>query len=135
MDSQTQTAVPSKGSLWIGRILSTLIVLFLVFDIVLKFARPPFVVPVFSHLGLSLELSVPIGSILLVSTLLYVIPQTCVLGAILLTGYLGGAVLTHLRVGDPLVSHVLFPIYLGTLSWLGLYLREPRLKALVPFRS
>jgi hypothetical protein len=66
---------------------------------------------------------------------LYAIPRTSVLGAILLTAYLGGAVATHLRVGDPLFSHVLFPTYLGVLLWLGLYLREERLRALIPLRS
>jgi len=71
----------------------------------------------------------------LVSTTLYVIPITSVLGAILLTGYLGGAIATHLRVADPLFSHILFPTYLGVLLWGGLYLREPRLRALLPLRS
>jgi hypothetical protein len=70
-----------------------------------------------------------------VSTALYVIPKTSVLGAILLTGYLGGAIATHLRVGDPLFSHVLFPTYLGVLLWGGLYLRDERLRALIPLRS
>jgi hypothetical protein len=66
---------------------------------------------------------------------LYAIPRTSVLGAILLTGYLGGAVATHFRVGDPLFSHILFPTYLGILLWLGLYLREERLRTLIPLRS
>jgi len=73
--------------------------------------------------------------ILLVCTALYAIPNASVLGAILLTGYLGGAIATHLRIGDPLFSHVLFPTYLGVLLWGGLYLREPRLRALIPLRS
>jgi hypothetical protein len=73
--------------------------------------------------------------LLLVCTLLYAAPQTAVLGAILLTGYLGGAVATHVRVGDPLFSHILFGVYVGVFLWLGLYLRDARLRALVPLRS
>ena len=66
--------------------------------------------------------------------MLYAIPQTAVLGAILLTGYMGGAIATHLRIDSPLFSHTLFGVYLGLLIWGGLYLREPRLRALIPFR-
>ena len=135
MDATLQGSSPSKGSIWTGRILSILVILFLTFDVVLKFLKPPPVVDAFSHLGLPFVLCVPIGIILLFCTLLYAIPQTSILGAILLTGYLGGAVLTHLRVGDPLASHILFPIYLGVLLWLGLYLRETRLRPLLPFRK
>ena len=81
------------------------------------------------------SLIIPLGIVLLICTILYVIPSTSVLGAILLTGYLGGAVATHVRIGDPLFTHVLFPVYLGVLLWLGLYLRDGRLRALVPLRS
>jgi hypothetical protein len=117
--------------------MSALVILFLTFDVVLKFVKPapaP-VVEAFARLGWSLSLGPVLGMILLVSTALYVIPKTSVLGAILLTGYLGGAIATHLRVGDPLFSHVLFPTYLGVLLWGGLYLREPRLRALIPLRT
>ena len=137
MPSGTQIAIVSKKSLWAGRIMSALVIVFLVFDIVIKFVKPapgP-VVETFAHLGWPLSLAPVLGTILLVSTALYVIPNTSVLGAILLTGYLGGAVATHLRVGDPLFSHVLFPTYLGVLLWAGLYLREDRLRALIPMRT
>ncbi len=137
MPSDAQTAPVSKGGLWAGRIMSALVILFLTFDVVLKFVKPapaP-VVEAFARLGWSLSLGPVLGIILLVSTALYVIPNTSVLGAILLTGYLGGAVATHFRVGDPLFSHVLFPTYLGVLLWGGLYLREPRLRALIPLRT
>jgi hypothetical protein len=97
--------------------------------------KPAPVVEAFAHLGLPLSISVTLGIILLLSTVLYAIPATSVLGAVLLTGYLGGAVATHLRVGDPLFSHVLVPTYLGIVLWLGLYLREERLRALIPLRS
>jgi hypothetical protein len=117
--------------------MSGLVIAFLAVDVVIKFVKPapaP-VVETCAHLGLPLSLAPVLGVILLMSTALYVIPNTSVLGAILLTAYLGGAVATHLRVGDPLFSHVLFPTYLGVLLWGGLYVREPRLRALIPLRN
>jgi hypothetical protein len=86
-------------------------------------------------LGYPAGLVFGIGVLELLCTALYVVPRTSILGAIMLTGYLGGAVATHLRVGDPLPSHVLFPVYLGVLIWAGLYLRDPRLPALIPLRQ
>jgi len=127
--------VVSKGALWTGRVISSLIVLFLLFDSVLKFIKPAPVVDSFAHLGIPIALDYPIAIILLACTILYALPPTCILGAILLTGYLGGAVMTHLRAGDPLATHALFPTYMGALVWLALYLREPRLRALAPLRS
>jgi len=137
MPSDPQTAPVSKTALWAGRTMSALVILFLAFDIVIKFVKPapPPVVEALTHLGWSLDLVPVLGILLLVSTALYAIPITSVLGAILLTGYLGGAIATHLRVGDPLFSHVLFPTYLGVLLWGGLYLRDPRLRALIPLRT
>lgn len=135
MDATSQVTSPSKGSIWTGRVISALIVLFLLFDGVLKFMKPAPVVETFAHLGLSISLANPLGIILIVCALLYAIPQTSILGAILLSGYLGGAVCTHLRVGDPLFSHILFPTYMGALLWLAIYLRDVRLRALIPFRS
>jgi hypothetical protein len=135
MQSGTQAAPVSKKRLWAGRIISALVVLFLVFDSVIKFIKPAPVVEACAKLGLPMNLVVGIGIVLLICTTLYAIPRTSILGAILLTGYLGGAVVTHLRVGDPLFSHVLFPTYFGMLLWLGLYLREDRLRALLPLRS
>jgi len=101
----------------------------------MKLLKPTFVVDATVKLGYQESTIVPLGIVLLTCVILYVIPQTSVLGAILLTGYLGGAVATHVRVGDPLFSHVLFPVYLGILIWLGLYLRDVRLRALVPLVS
>ena len=128
-------AVPSKKGVWTGRVLSGLVVLFLIPDGIIKFIKPAPVVDAFAHLGLPLSLANTIGILLLVCTAIYAFPRTAVLGAILLTGYLGGAVATHLRAGDPLFSHVLFPTYLGVMLWLGLYLRDERLRALVPLRG
>jgi hypothetical protein len=132
--SAVRTSSSRKG-VWSGRILSGLVAVFLIFDAVIKFVKPAPVVDAFAHLGWPLSSAVMIGILLLVCTSLYVIPRTSILGAILLTGYLGGAVATHLRVGDPLFSHILFPTYLGVMLWLGLYLREERLRALIPLRS
>lgn len=117
-----------------GYILSGLPVLFLLVDAVGKFVKPAAVVEGTQQLGYSESVIVPLGVILLVSTIIYLVPKTSILGAILLTGYLGGAVATHVRVGSPLFSHVLFPVYLGVMLWLGLYLRERRLQAVVPLR-
>ena len=101
----------------------------------MKLVKPPMVVDATVKLGYQESSIVPLGIVLLVCAVLYVIPQTSVLGAILLTGFLGGAVATHVRTGDPLFTHVLFPTYLGVLIWLGLYLRDERLRSLVPMRS
>lgn len=128
---QSENAV-SKKALWAGRIVSALPVLFLLMDAVMKLVKPQFVVDATVQLGYQASSIVPLGIVLLICVILYVIPQTSVLGAILLTGYLGGAVATHVRVGDPLPTHTLFPIYFGILVWLGLYLRDARLRQLVP---
>ena len=130
--SAVDQAVPiSKGKLWAGRIISTLVVLFLVFDGVAKLMMIRPVVEAFATLGYPATVPIPIGILLLVCTLIYVIPQTSVLGAILLTGYLGGATATHVRASQPFY----FPIIFGVLVWGGLYLRESRLHALMPLRS
>jgi hypothetical protein len=123
--STTQTL--SKGRLLSGRILSGLAIAFLAFDIFGKFAKPAAVVDAFARSGWPVELSTTIGVILLLCTVLYVIPRTAILGAILLTGYLGGAVATNLRLENPLFTNTFFPIYFGALIWAGLWLREPRL--------
>ena len=99
----------------------------------MKFAQPPDVAKGFEHLGWPMNLAIALGIVELSCTVLYVIPQTSVLGAILLTGYLGGAVATHVRVGDP-IPNVVTPIVLGVLVWLGLFLRDARLRVLLPLR-
>lgn len=120
---------------WAGYIVSGLPTLFLLLDALGKFVKPDAVVAGTVDLGYQESVIFPLGAVLLVCTLLYIIPKTSVLGAILLTGYLGGAVATHVRIGNPLFTHQLFPVYLGVLLWLGLYLRDERLRSLVPFRS
>jgi hypothetical protein len=108
--------------------------LFLTFDAVVKLLKLPVAVDGTTQLGYPEGVIFGIGLVQLVCLVLYVIPQTSVLGAILFTGYLGGAVATHVRVGSPLFSHVLFPIYVAGLIWGGLMAREDRLRALIPFR-
>ncbi len=115
--------------------MTALPVLFLLFDSVIKLMQITPVVESFNQLGYPASLAPAIGILELVCIALYVIPRTSILGAILLTGYLGGAVATHVRVGSPLFSHVLFPIYVAVLIWGGLVLRDERLRGLVPLRS
>jgi hypothetical protein len=134
MQSTNQTTV-STSQLWTGRILSILAIVFLSADGTAKLFRPAPVVEGMTRLGYPLTLTATIGIILLACVLLYAVPRTSILGAILLTGYLGGAVASQLRVGEPLVSYVLSPIYLGALIWAGLYLRDNRLSALIPLRG
>jgi pimeloyl-ACP methyl ester carboxylesterase len=116
---------------WPGRIVSGLPVLFLIFDAIIKLANIPAVAEGSAKLGLPADLAPTLGVVLLACVALYVWPRTAPIGAVLLTGYLGGAVLAHVRVGDPLFSHALFPIYVAVFLWGGLYLRDPRVRALV----
>ena len=130
-----QSLTVSKGRLWTGRILSTLPVLLLLMSGVMDLMKPDFVVKAMVQQGFPEDVIVPLGITLLICTILFAVPRTVILGAILLTGYLGGAVATHVRAGDPLFSHILAPVYFAILIWIGLYLREPRLSTLVPLRS
>lgn len=122
------------GRPWAGYIVTGLVAAFLLMDGVVKFIQPAGIEENVLPLGYTMEQMIPVGVILLVCLATYLIPQTAVLGAILLTGYLGGAVATHFRIGSPLFTHMLFPVYIGILVWLGLFLREPRLRSIVPFR-
>ena len=132
MQSDTQPAAVSKKMLWAGRITSALPVLMLLFSGIMKLVKPAGVVEGFTRLGYDESLAVGLGIVELGCTVLYLIPRPSVLGAILLTGYLGGAIATHVRIGDP---QFFFPIILGVLVWGGLYLRDNRLRALLPLRS
>jgi hypothetical protein len=125
----------SRSRLWGGRILSGLAVAFLLFDGIIKLMEINPVTESFVRLGYPTSLAIAIGTIELVCLAIYLVPRTAVLGAILLTGFLGGAVATHVRVGDPLLSHVFFPIYVGLLLWGGLFLRMPTVRALIPVRG
>jgi hypothetical protein len=126
----------STGALWTGRIMSGLVIVFLLVDGAIKLVPLDIVTETSAQLGLpaTVAMARTLGILTIVSTLLYAIPRTSVLGAILLTGYLGGAIATHLRIGSPLFSHTLFGLYLGLLVWGGLFLRDVRLRALIPLR-
>jgi hypothetical protein len=118
---------------WIGWTLSGLAIAFLLMDAIMKLLALPIVLETSGPLGFAGEnMARLLGLILLICTVLYAVPRTSVLGAILLTGYLGGAVATQLRVGAPLFTHILFGVYLGLFLWGGLYLRDARLRALLP---
>ncbi len=125
----------SKSRIWTGRIMLGIFVLFMAFDGVIHALHMPFVTDIFTQLGYSPALALPLGIIELACLALFLIPKTKILGAILLTGYLGGAVATNLRVGAPFFSNILFPIYIGILLWGGLYLLEPRISSLIPFKK
>jgi hypothetical protein len=130
----TQVATVSKIRLWVGRVISAVVVLFLIFDGVAKVVREPHVLEGSARLGYPVSVIVWIGIVLLASSVVYVIPRTSILGAILLNGYLGGATASQVRVGNP-VFEALFPVIFGVLIWAGLFLREDRLRALLPLRS
>lgn len=126
----TQTAPLSKKALWIGYIMSVLPVLLLLMSGVMKLMKPAPVVQGFTHFGFPEGLILPLGILEVACTVIYLIPLTSVLGAILLTGYLGGATVTNLRTGDSFV----IPVMMGVLVWGGLFLRDRRLQALIPLR-
>lgn len=136
--TQSATEAPltlrAKKLLWVGRILSSLAALFLLIDGVMKLVKPAVVVEATVKLGYAESVILGLGIVLLACTAIYLIPRTAVLGAILLTGYLGGAVATHVRVGGPLFA-IIFPVIIGLLLWGGLYLRNERLRSSLPFQD
>lgn len=133
--STVERRSPAQAALWSGRIMSGIAVLFLLFDAAMKLARVQPVLEATAKLGYPTSIAFALGLLLLTCVVIYTIPRVSVLGAILLTGYLGGAVASHVRIGDPMFSHALFPVYIAVLLWGGLYLRESRLRELVPLRS
>lgn len=123
--------------IWAGRILSAVVILFLTFDGTIKLVPIAAVTETLAQMGYpaSAGLARGLGVLLLLCTLLYAIPRTSLLGAVLLTGYLGGAIASHLRIGSPVFGHLLFGAYLGLMLWGGLYLRDRRARALNPLAS
>ena len=126
----------SAAGLWIGRVLSGVVVFFLLMDGVIKLVPLAAVTETMQQLGYSGSVAQArgLGVLTLICAVLYAIPRSSVLGAILLTGLLGGAMATHLRIDSPLFSHLLFGLYVGLMAWGGLYLRDPALRALLPVR-
>lgn len=135
MIESTMPAPPARKWIWTGRVMSGFIVAFMLFDSIIKLIRIQPVTDSFAELGYPDKFAFLIGVLELVIIALYAIPRTAVLGALLFTAILGGAIATHVRVESPLFSHTLFGVYLGLIMWGGLYLREPRLRALLPLRS
>lgn len=130
-------ARPSNGQAIAGRALSGLVILFLLMDGAMKLVPLPVVVDATAQLGWPIDPAALrlLGAVLIAATLLYAMPSTSILGAIVITAYLGGAVATHLRIASPLLTHTLFGVYLGVMTWGGLWLREPRLRALIPLKN
>ena len=135
----TAISVPAasapKAMSWAGWTLTVLVTAFLVMDGTMKLMQLPVVVSTTTELGYGREILFPLGLTILAIAALYAIPLTAVLGAILMTGLYGGTVATHLAAGNPLFSHMLFGVYLGVAAWAGLWLRDARIRALIPFRS
>lgn len=129
--------IPEAARKWMRRAgygLSALVILFMLMDATMKLLQLPIVLETTVQIGWPVASVVPLAIVLLICTALYAFPPTAVLGAVLLTAYLGGAVATHARIGSPIFSHMLFGVYLGAMLWGGLYLRDERLRALMPFR-
>jgi hypothetical protein len=127
-------ATKSKGALWAGRIISGIVVAFLLFDASIKFFMdklPPEALEAGAALQWPIEKMPLVGTLLLISLALHLIPRTALVGAVLLSGYLGGAIASHVRVGNPLFTHTLFPVYVAILIWLGLYLRDSRVAKMI----
>jgi hypothetical protein len=124
----------STTAIWSGRVLSGLLILFLLFDGAIKLVPLAIVTETSLLLGIPTHLAQTLGVLTLAGAILYALPRTSVLGAILLTGYLGGAIYVHVRADSPLFSHTLFGVYLGVIMWGGLWLRDPAVRALIPLR-
>jgi hypothetical protein len=134
MTTKSQTATGTKSTIWIGWIMSGIVVVFLLLDGTTKLMMITPVVDATIGIGYPVGVIRPLGIVCLACVILYAIPRTSILGAILLTGFLGGAVASKVRLEDPLFSQVLFGVYVGILAWGGLYLRDGRLRTLIPLR-
>ncbi len=135
LQTMDQTVPVSNAARWTGRVMSGLVILFLLFDGVIKLIPLDIVITTSEQIGIPPSFARTLGVLTLLGAAFYAFPRTSVLGAILLTGYLGGAIWTHLRVDGPLFSYTLFGVYLGLLIWGGLWLRDELLRALMPLRA
>jgi hypothetical protein len=131
VSSEATLRGPGKRALWGGRVLTGLASVFLLFDAIVKLAMSPEAIAGTQELGWPVSVIRGLGVLELICLVIYLVPRTAVLGAVLWTGYLGGAIATHLRVGNPLMSHTLFPVYIAALIWGGLWLRDRRVRALL----
>ncbi len=137
MQHELKDSRVSRPALWLGRLLSGSAILFLLFDGAIKLLPLSVVTDTMDRIGYgsSETLARTLGAITMICTVLYAVPPTSFVGAILLTGYLGGAIASHLRIGSPLFTHILFGLYLGLMVWGGLWLRDEKLRQLLPFRT
>jgi DoxX-like family len=135
MQTLVQTNQTSNAALWIGRVMSGLVIAFMLLDGDMKLVPLGVVVTTSEQMGIPGSLARTLGILGLICTVLYAVPRTSIVCAILLTGYLGGAIASHLRLGDPIFTLTLFGLYLGLLVWGGIYLRDDRLRALIPLRA
>jgi DoxX-like family len=124
-----------KAAIWTGRALSALIVAFMIFDGGITLIAFDFVTKGMAEFGFPVEYARPLGAVMLLCTLLYAVPQTSVLGAILLTGFLGGTIVAHMPRPEPFVPHIVIALVMGAIVWGGLWLRDPRLRTLLPLRQ
>jgi hypothetical protein len=124
-----------KAAIWTGRALSALVVAFMLFDGGITVIAFDFVTKGMAEFGFPVDYARPLGAVMLLCTLLYAIPQTAMLGAILLTGFLGGTIVAHMPRPEPFVPHIIIALLMGAVVWGGLWLRDPRLRALVPLRQ
>jgi hypothetical protein len=125
----------TKSRLWTARIMSGIVILFMLFDSVVKLIKPAPIVEGTLDLGYAEHHIIVLGILGLLSTILYAIPRTTVLGAVLLTGYFGGAIATHIRMDNPLFTHILFPVYIALLTWGGIWLRDEKVRKLIPLQK
>jgi hypothetical protein len=133
--SDTRFTAPwPKSLLWTGRIMSGLLAAFLAFSGIIKLIGRPEVATTLTELGWPTKAALPIGLLEVALVVLYLVPRTAILGAVLMTGLLGAAIATHTRIGSPLYSHILFGLYMGLFAWGGLWLRDPKLRELFPWR-
>jgi hypothetical protein len=137
MPTPTPNSPVSRLALWSGRLLSGLVILFLLFDGAIKLVPWPVVTETMDRIGYgsSETLARALGAITIACTVLYAVPPTSILGAILLTGYLGGAIASHVRIGSPVLTHILFGVYLALMLWGGLWLRDRKLRSMMPLRD
>lgn len=124
-----------KAAIWTGRALSALVVAFMLFDGGITVIAFDFVTKGMAEFGFPIDYARPLGAVMLLCTLLYAVPQTAMLGAILLTGFLGGTIVAHMPRPEPFVPHIIIALLMGAVVWGGLWLRDPRLRALVPLRQ
>jgi hypothetical protein len=122
----------SKASIWTGRVITILIVAFMIFDGLIPFVAHDFATAGMAEMGIPTSYAYPLGAVTLLCTVIYAVPRTSVLGAVLFTGFFGGTIATHLLGKDPLLPHIVMALVLGALVWAGVWLRNPRLRALMP---